>query len=308
MMTLIRRLLAPAAMGLASLLGLAAQAAPPAYQLDGTEVLELPARADGKGLPRDYQLFVALPAGYADSGARRYPLLFVPDAAYAFPLIRSIARLVGAGGAGLEDFILVGLSYAKGDTPQQSRGRDYTPSPGGPRNHDGAQRPAYGQVEAHRRFIAEEVLPLIARTYRVDMGRKTFAGHSYGALLGVHMLLSEPGMFERYALSSPSLWFDRGLMFQREADYAARHKDLPARVMMSVGQFEAFKRGDPRYSQDDDMVADMRRFEKALKSRRYPGLSISSQVIADEDHLSVNPVSLTRALKWAFPPQPRPAP
>jgi len=298
---LIKRLLALAALCVASLPALAAP--PPAYQLDGTEVLELPARSDGKGLPRAYQLFVGLPAGYADSGTRRYPLLFVPDAAYAFPLIRSIARRVGTGGAGLEDFILVGLSYAKGDTPQQSRGRDYTPSPGGPKNHDGARRPDYGQAEAHRRFIADEVLPLIARSYRVDMARKTFAGHSYGALLGAHILLSEPAMFERYALSSPSLWFDQGLMFKREAAYAAGHQDLPARVLLSAGQFEAVRRGDPRYVQDDgDLVADMQRFEKLLKSRRYPGLSVRSEVIAGEDHLSVNPVSLTRALKWAFRP------
>ena len=146
------------------------------------------------------------------------------------------------------------------------------------------------------------MFPLIAARYRADMGRKTFAGHSYGGLLGAHILLSAPTMFERYALSSPSLWFDDGLMFRREAAYAAAHKDLPAKVFMSAGQFEAVRRGDPRYADEDDIVADMRRFEQRLKSRRYPGLRISSQVIADEDHLSVNPVSLTRALKWAFAP------
>jgi predicted alpha/beta superfamily hydrolase len=259
-------------------------------------------------LPRDYEVFVGLPDGYAASGARRYPVLFVADANYAFPLLRSITRRVGASGKGLEDFILVGLSYAKGDTPKQSRGRDYTPSAGGPKDFEGPQRPDYGQAEAYRRFLAEEVLPLIGRTYRADMSRKTLAGHSYGALLGAHILLTEPTMFERYALSSPSLWFDHGLMFRREAEYAASHKDLPAKLLLSAGQFEALKRGDPRYNDDQDMVADMRRFERLLKSRRYPGLQIESQVFAGEDHLTVNPVSLTRALKWAFGPRPKPTP
>ncbi|MDN3918759.1 alpha/beta hydrolase [Roseateles violae] len=210
-------------------------AAAPAYQLDGTEVLELASRS----LPRDYQLFVSLPEGYAASGERRYPLLLVMDANYAFPLVRSIARRVGDQGRGLEDFILVGLSYAKGDTPQLSRGRDYTPSAGGSTKPDGGRRPDYGQSAAFRRFIADEVLPLIARSYRVDMARKTFAGHSYGALLGADILLSERALFERYALSSPSLWFDQGLMFERERAYAARHQDLPAQLLLSVGEFEA---------------------------------------------------------------------
>lgn len=294
---LLRRLLA-----LLCLAGSTVWAAPPAYQLDGTEVLELPARPSS-ALPRDYQLFVALPDGYAEpaNAARRYPLLLVADANYAFPLVRSIARRVGNHGRGLEDFILVGLSYAKGDTPQQSRGRDYTPSPNGSSSPDGGRPVAYGQAEAYRRFLAAEVLPLIARSYRVDMSRKTFAGHSYGGLLGAHILLTEPAMFERYALSSPSLWFDDGLLFKRAAAYRAEHKDLRAQVFMSAGQFEAVRRGDPRYSQEDDIVADMRRFELLLKAGHYPGLSIRSEVIAGEDHLTVNPVSLTRALKWAFP-------
>ena len=288
------------------LAGFNAVAAPLAYQLDGTEVLELPA----KSLPRDYQLFIGLPDGYAkDDGKRRYPVLVVADANYAFPLIRSITRRVGQGGTRLEDFILVGLSYAKGDTPALSRGRDYTPSAGGSNNPEGGRRPDYGQAEAYRRFLADEVLPLVARTYRADMGRKTFAGHSYGGLLGAHILLTEPTLFERYALSSPSLWFDEHLMFKREAAYAASHRDLPAKVLMSVGQFEAIKRGDPRYAREEDMVADMHRFEKILKSRRYPGLQVQSLVIPDEDHLSVNPISITRALKWAFgKSQARPAP
>jgi predicted alpha/beta superfamily hydrolase len=141
------------------------------------------------------------------------------------------------------------------------------------------------------------------------MGRKTFAGHSYGALLGIDILLSEPTLFERYALSSPSLWFDQGLMFERERAYAAQNKDLPARVLLSIGQFEALKPDDPRYASGHDMAADVRRFERQLKSRRYPNLKIRSEVIAGEDHLSVNPAALTRALKWSFPARvPRPEP
>lgn len=293
----IKRLAALAALCAAT--ALPAMATAPAYQLDGTEVLELPA----KSLPRDYQVFVGLPDSYGkDGGKRRYPVLFVADANYAFPLIRSVTRRVGQGGRLLEDFIVVGLGYAKGDTVQLSRGRDYTPSANGSTNPDGGKRPEYGQAEAYRRFLADEVFPLVAANYRVDMARKTFAGHSYGALLGAHILLTEPTMFERYALSSPSLWFDEHLMFKRERAYAAAHKDLPAKVLMSTGQFETIKRGDPRYANDEDMVGDMQRFERQLKSRRYKGLEVASFVIAGEDHLTVNPISITRALQWAYGP------
>lgn len=290
--------------------GIAEEASPsavkrPAYTLPDTEVLDLPSKL----LQREYQLFVALPESYASQPERRYPVLFVTDANYAFPLVRAIRARVGDHGEGLEDFILVGLSYAKGDTSSYSRRRDYTPTNYVPKNvtPDASGRPIlHGQAEAYRRFIAEEVFPLVARTYRADMERKAFAGHSYGGLLGAHILFTEPRMFEHYILGSPSLWFDRGVMFKREQQYAAANRDLPASVYMGIGSYErpdpSPASADPRYGIEVDMVADMQRFERVLESRRYRGLRIDSEVIDGEDHMTVAPVIITRGLLQAFAP------
>lgn len=272
------------------------------YVLPDTQVLPV----ESKSLQRSYQLFVALPETYAAEPSRRYPVLFVTDANYAFPLIRAISRRVGDHGKGLEDFILVGLSYAKGDSPAYSRRRDYTPTDYLPRSEtpDESGRPiVHGQAEAYRRFIADEVFPLVARTYRADMARKVFAGHSYGSLLGAHILLTEPSMFQHYILGSPSLWFDHKVMFQREREYAGVHADLVADVFMGIGSYERSNpaSGDPRFDREGDMVADMQAFERALKSRRYPGLRVESTVIDGEDHLTVAPVIITRGLRHALP-------
>lgn len=271
------------------------------YVLAGTEVRSLHASR----LNRDYPLFISLPASYKTAPQRNYPVLFVTDADYAFPLVRSIGRRVGNGGKDLEEFILVGLGYATGDTPIYSRQRDYTPSPQGekqPTSDMPGRPPVFGEAEGYRQFIASEVIPFIAKNYRIDMSRKVFAGHSYGALLGMQALFTEPGMFDAYILGSPSIWYDHKLMFTRERAYAASHKDLKARVYMAIGGFETVKPGakNPRYNRDSDMVRDMQEMERVLKSRRYPGLSIRSEVVADEDHLTVAPAILTRGLTWAF--------
>ncbi|CDG82683.1 alpha/beta hydrolase [Janthinobacterium agaricidamnosum] len=285
--------------------GAASAATPQPYTLDQTEVRAIHAQA----LQRDYELFVSLPAGYATS-ARSYPVLFVTDANYAFPLIRSIARRAGNGGKDIDDFILVGLSYAKGDTPEYSRRRDYTPSGfGQAMTSDMPGREArFGEAEGYRRFIAAEVFPFIAKTYRADMRRKIYAGHSYGSLLGLHMLLTEPSMFQHYILGSPSLWFNNHVMFARERDYAASHKDLPAKVYLAIGSDETIKPAstDPRHANEHDMLRDLRKFTRTLESRRYPGLQVQSKVIADEDHLTVAPAILTRGLMWALKPAPAP--
>lgn len=277
---------------------------PPAYALEGTEVRELPSKILG----RDYQLYVYLPDSYATEPARNYPVLFVTDAPYAFPLIRSIARRVGDHGEGLRDFILIGLSYAKGDTPKFSRNRDYTPTAKGPSGAESdmpGRAPLYGEAENYRRFIAEEVFPFVASHYRADMHEKIYAGHSYGGLLGVQMLLTEPGMFEHYILGSPSLQFDGKVMFERERAYAANHKDLPADVFMALGGFETVdpSSSDRRYHNSVDMVRNAQAFERVLKSRHYPGLHIQSVVIGDEDHLTVFPTLITHGLQAMLAPR-----
>lgn len=271
-------------------------ASPQPYVLENTEVRDVSA----PGLHREYQVFVSLPPSYASSN-RIYPVVFVTDANYAFPLIRSIARRVGDKPPGLEEFVLVGLSYAKGDTPTFSRNRDYTPTARADKTikSDMPGRAAvYGEGDGYRRFLADQVLPLVAKNYRVDMHRKIFIGHSYGSLLGLDILFRDPGMFEYYVLGSPSLWYEKGVMLGREKAYADGHRDLKAHVYFGVGGLERPSRAAP---DDDDMVADLQRFEKVLKSRRYPGLSLDGRVFEDEDHLTVAPRIITAGLKWALP-------
>jgi predicted alpha/beta superfamily hydrolase len=269
------------------------------YLLENTEVRDVHASE----LKRDYQVFVSLPPSYRTS-QRSYPVLFVTDATYAFPLIRSIARRVGDHAPGLEEFVLVGLSYSKGDTAEFSRRRDYTPGQYADiakiKSDMPGRSPEFGQSDGYMRFLSAEVFPLVAKHYRVDMKRKIFVGHSYGSLLGLDILFRDPGMFEYYILGSPSLWFDHRLMFAREKTYAASHRDMKANVFFGVGRLERPNRDD---RDADDMVGDLRQFVGALESRRYPGLKIQSRTFDGEDHLTVYPGIITRGLKWALSPK-----
>ncbi|MGX4640526.1 alpha/beta hydrolase [Massilia sp. SYSU DXS3249] len=283
-------------LALACCLAGGALAAPLPYMLDNTEVRDIRPAA----LKRDYQVMVALPDSYAASN-RRYPVLFVTDANYAFPLVRSIAQRL-ARHAGMEEAIVVGLSYAKGDTGNYSRRRDYTPSVPRLGSHTSdmpGRAPAFGEAGAYGRFIAAEVFPVIAAHYRADMRRKAFIGHSYGSLLGLDLLLTRPDSFEHYILGSPSLWFDRGVMFEREQATASARRDLPASVFFGIGASETLAPGKRRSRSEEeaDMVADLREFDAALKARRYPGLRTRLAVFPGEDHASVFPAVLTHGLR-----------
>ena len=273
-----------------------ALAAPASYVLENTEVRDIRAPA----LKRDYQLYVALPDSYRQ-GNKRYPVLFVTDANYAFPVVRNIAQRLNKP-AGMEEVIVVGLSYANGDGGVYSRRRDYTPTT--PRKHDyrsdmPGRQPAFGEAKAYGQFISGEVFPFISSNYRVNMQRKVFIGHSYGSLLGLQFLLTEPRTFEHYILGSPSLWYDAGIMFEREQAYAASHKDLPASVFFGIGGREKLAAGKKRsrLEEEADMLADLREFDGKLTSRKFPNLKTRLRVFEDEDHASVFPFVLTHGLR-----------
>ena len=283
----------------------------PAYELPNTQVHQLPANNSG----RHYEVWVDLPPSYATS-TKSFPVLFVTDANYAFPLVRSIRNRLGAGGQNIEDFVLVGLSYAQGDSPIDSRSLDYTPTnvllgKKSPDDDDGNYAgKAYGGAAAYADYLRQQVIPFVLNHYRIDATRKFYVGHSYGGLLGAQILLTQPDTFDSYILSSPSFWFDQNYMLrlvtefstkQRKASAVALKKSKrPLTVQLYAAEYEQIKAG-PRYAKRISIVADMQLFEQQLRTGNFTGLSMNSQVIADEDHLSVFPAMISRALVKLLP-------
>lgn len=266
-----------------------AEASPAAYALDRTEVHRLHSRL----LQRDYELYIGLPPE-SKAGAR-LPLLFVTDAPVAFPVVRAMSRRLGHEGPQSQQMVLVGLSYALGDSPTVSRNRDYTPSQRASSAEDSSAR--YGEAEAYVRFLREEVLPyLAAHVPQADLSRRYFAGHSYGSLFGAHVLLHHTDLFQRYILSSPSLWYDQERVLREAAQLAARRQPLKAQVLLLAG---AKEQAAPGREADGDIVGHVHRFERLL--RQLPGVQVQSQIIPDEDHLSVFPSAMVRGLRWALP-------
>lgn len=262
------------------------------YVLQGTQVWAVPDPVSG----RDYEVFVSLPASYATSPNRRYPVLYVTDADYAFPIIRQIARRVNLDGPVIEEFILVGLSYSKGDSGTVSRNRDYTPTPNGPSR---ASSLLHGEGAAYQAYLKTQAIPFIENRFRAEPTRRVLLGHSYGGLLGAQIMFTDPSLFQAYVLGSPSFWFDKRHIMTMEAEYARTHRDLSANVFMYMGDYEV--PGDSRRNSTVDMVGDMRTMEQVLTSRSYPNLRVRSVVLADEDHLTVAPVGFTRALMAVLP-------
>lgn len=266
---------------------LAAQDPPPgaAVTLPRTEVRYLSSRAVGER----YKLYVSLPQGYADS-ARRFAVVYLLDADYSFALAHNIVEHL-SDRHDLDQLLLVGIAYAGPRRYRLNRTRDYTPT----HVPTGGYGPAYQRVSGgapgFRRFLKQELIPFVEREYRVRHDR-TLVGHSYGGLFASWVAFTDPGLFQRYVVVSPSLWYDDHLMFDVERRYAAAHAGLPARIFFTVGAREV--------NAQRDMVADLRRFVRQVEQRHYEGLRVRWRVLPEDTHDSIFPAGLGLGLRYVF--------
>lgn len=258
---------------------------PPPVTLPGTELRTLTAQANGV----EYKLYVGLPRDYEGS-ERRYGVVYLLDADYSFAIARNVVEHL-ADRDDLEPLILVGIAYGGPPAYRMNRTRDYTPT----RSLEGGYGPEYQKVSGggpkFARFLEEELIPWVDRTYRTVPGRRGFVGHSYGGLFGSWVLWTKPRLFQRYVLVSPSIWYDDKLLLRLPPPEDGAGPAAGTRVYLSVGARE----GNSRI----DMVGDLGRFAERLE-KTAPGVALRHEVPDDETHNSVFPTALSRGLRWTF--------
>lgn len=247
----------------------------------------------------DYQLFISLPKYYSKADSTKYPVLYLLDGNYTFPIAHSARQLLDLAGS-LEDFIIVGIGYTweKSYIPwYNSRWKDFTPSSDIASDtsrsflallkmekgtlHSGGAQEFMG-------VLKNEIIPFIESNYNVNSD-KGIGGHSLGGLFAAYCLLQEPSLFNRFAINSPSLWWDKDSIFRIERSFAEKNKNLNAQVFISVGDREG-----------ESMTPKMMDFVDSLKAHHYSGLTLTSHVFQDEGHFSVVPASITRDLRVLY--------
>jgi predicted alpha/beta superfamily hydrolase len=144
------------------------------------------------------ELNVWLPPGY-DASNQRYPVVYLLDGAVEQDFVHiaglgSLASLSWTFGP----FIVVGIQT-------RDRKAELTERPVDPRYI--AAFPKSGGANRFRRYLRQEVIPLVESRYRTS-GKRALMGESLAGLFVVDTLLAEPALFNDYIAISPSLWWD----------------------------------------------------------------------------------------------------
>lgn len=231
----------------------------------GAEPAALPVRRAGTierlGVVRSAHVMarevqVWLPPDHGSDPTRRYPVLVLHDGQNVFDASHAGAEWQfdeTAQRLAASRLIDPPIIVAVGAGPD--RMADYTPTAapfGSPPRRQGGGAGAYG------RFLAEELLPLIAQRYRIRPGPAGTAvgGSSLGGLVSLWLALHRPDVFGAALVVSPSLWWDNESALR---DVLARPPGSPRpRLWLDMGGRES-----------EQGIAQARALREALRQKGW---------------------------------------
>ncbi len=264
-----------------------------------------------------YRVWISVPPGAPPSAG--FPVIYLLDGNAWFGVAAALAE------ARDQDYgrtVVVGVGYPVEARFDPRRLKELTPAaPLAPLGFGQDGLPV-GGAEAFAAFLVTDVAAAVAGTVKVDRERQTLFGHSLGGLFVLHVLFSRPGAFDAYVAASPSIWWNPPAT--RKALAAARFGFRPPRVLITAGGLEGEVSESDRdwlrkaYAADpsgfggkplDDLDRDLRRKVAANRmlanardmaaGLRRRGLDAHYVLFAGEDHNSVVPAALNRALDFA---------
>jgi hypothetical protein len=227
---------------------------------------------------QEYELHILLPGGYKNS-SKKYPVVYLMDSQWDFPLVKSIYGQQYYDGF-IPELIVVGVTWGgEKPNPDSLRARDYTPT-------NEARLKQSGGADNFLSFMKNELFPFMEKNYRVN-DERILMGCSLGGLITLYAWLTHTDMFTGYAAASPAVGWDREVLYKYEKAFAEKKISKPVRVYMTVGDVE---RGRPGF---EKMAA-------YFKSNNYQKINIQSKVLENTGHSGTKSETFTRGLQYVF--------
>jgi uncharacterized protein len=269
----------------------------PLVSIPGTETRSF----YSKILEQEMVLYIKIPATYKTDTQKIYPCWYVTDANLSFAMIADMANIFEVPVIVEPEIFIVGIGYKIRDMGDWGawRTRDMTPTniPSSDIYWAGvfskfAGRQVKVKTGGSAKFlecIEKEIFPFKESNYRVSSTDRGLGGYSYGGLFSLYVLFKQPELFSIYYAGSPSIKYDKGVLYTYEKEYADTHNDLNATLLITAGGAE-----------DSVMIANVHKMTAQLESRNYPGLKVKTTIFPDETHQSCVPSALMRAFRVLY--------
>lgn len=228
---------------------------------------------------QEYELHIMLPGGYSSSH-KKYPVVYVMDSQWDFPLVKSIYGQQYYDGF-IPELIVVGVTWGGvKPNPDSLRVRDYTPT-------KEANQPQSGGAEQFLQFMEKELFPFVEKNYNADADNRVLMGCSLGGLFTVYTLFTHPSMFTGYIAASPAIGWDKEVLYKYEKAFAALSFAQQKKLYLTVGDVET---GSERFEV----------FSKYISNKKYSSTSIRYKVLENTGHSGTKSETYNRGLQYVF--------
>lgn len=227
-------------------------------------------------------LNIYLPEGYDRDDTTNYPVIYLLDGSADEDFIH-ISGLVQYNS--FEWINLVPKSIVVGIATVDRR-RDFTfPTTIA---SDKKAYPTTGHSDKFIAFLKSELQPFIGKRYRVN-NSKTIIGQSLGGLLAAEIFLTDPAMFDKYIVVSPSIWWDNGSLLKVKPVLTEGSKS----VYIGVGKEGLTPTAIPRIMEDD---------AKALAGKidSLQNVKIFYDYLPGEDHATIMHQAVSNAFRLIY--------
>ncbi len=234
-----------------------------------------------------YSIEVILPNDY--DAEKEYPALYFTDWWwYTSNLVTSLMEILKYQ---MEPVIIVGIQSKNAINESDwnmIRARDLTPV-NIPEMDSllGIPRGTTGGSARFLSFIKNELIPSVEKKYATDKNNRGYAGYSFGGLFGTYILLNEPGLFTKYLIGSPSLWYGDYLLSGQLAEMKEDHLNSIHSIYCAVEESGSQLRG---YSE----------LREQILLKKPDALRTEFVIILDEDHMAAIPSTILKGLKFLF--------
>lgn len=262
------------------------------------------------------KVYVLKPSGYDPT--LTYPVLYSFDAdlSLGFMSIMSdkVARL--SMRANRRPPIVVTIGYDNVQMALKRRIFDLTPHADTynlPMRPNGQPWPKMGGGDNFLDILIEEIKPFVEKRYKIDTTAETLFGHSLGGLLTLHAIFTKTEHFDRFAASSPSLWFNpqatmhKLIAFHKDTTKTGTTQKIPLRLTIG-GNEETLTDWTLQYSKNPDLRKKWLQKNKMVQNARalYQALSeqdgkiqIEFETYGGLEHILADAPAFFRALQFA---------
>ena len=258
--------------------GTGSVATPPEVSIASTQLVSINSAITNE----KYDLYINLPRDYGDT-SKTFPVVYVLDGQWDFALVESLFGQEYFDGF-VPSMVVVGVTWSGADANYDSlRAGDFTPTPA-------RGTPQGGGAAKFLQFIKKELVPFVESKYRVEKTGRTLIGSSLGGLFTLYAMFNEPGLFDRYILTSPAIQWDNGIIYKYEKEYAAKKDVSPARMFIGIGGYED--------------LTPFNKLVELMKSRQYSGFDLEATVLDGFGHSGAKAEGFSRGLQFVFKSKP----